>query len=321
MAARSRLRVVDAISEAWIEAIRRPARLLTAGLGVMLSLAGIVAATALVATVQFQVSDEFDLRVATQVELRPAPTVSDTADQYNHADAMFASGDGVSRALHGASGITGVAVIRESTDDLRAQLVRSPDGRSASTSVTVRAVTADGLQALGVRVDGPGWSRWHEQNGARLVLVGDRTADELGLHAGDVGDVLHIDGIPYVLAGVVNDAGRLPAARDGLLVPLTATVPFQMDNASDRIIVTVNTGAATEVAAALPLLIDPVSPDAWVSYSGGSDEGLRRDVDGQIERFAYVLGSVVLLLGIASIGNATLSTVLQRTGEIGLRPG
>src|SRR5690606_5400623 len=67
---RSVLSLGDVFGESWLEVSRRPLRTVLTGLGVALGVAAVVATSALVDTIRFQVSDEFDALLATQVEVR-----------------------------------------------------------------------------------------------------------------------------------------------------------------------------------------------------------------------------------------------------------
>jgi putative ABC transport system permease protein len=284
------------------------------GLGVALSAAAIVTTLTLAATIRFQVSDQFDARRATQVELRPR---SDGAG--SQADHEFPPPPQAVARVEGLSGVEGVAVIRETFEDQRVAINQVADPTAASPRMRVYGLNATGLGALEARVTGPGWQRWHDDTAQRVVVLSGATAAAIG--AGDiaVGDRIFIAGLAFTVSGILDEALRLPALTNGLIVPIGTVALFDLDTDRDRLIVVTAPGAARQVAAVLSRAVSPEDPDIWTAYAPEDEATLRRTVDDQLQALSLGLGAAVLVLGVVSIGNATLTSVMQRIHEIGLR--
>lgn len=317
---------VDAVRESWLEVSRRPLRTVLTGLGVAGGTAAVVATMGLTATIRYQVSDEFDALLATQVDVRPAAqggfgtTVDAVADDGVFDGAFPPDAELIDRASR-LSGVDGIAVLQDSIATMEPDVALSEigDPTTGQLAAPVRGINADGFDALGVRIDGPGWGRWHEQQGEAVALLGRRTADELGIDRVHTGDQIFIGGMPFTLVGIVDRSDRVTALLHGIVIPYTATAPFEMDPERNRIVAVTAPGAAEDVELALPLALSPTDPDQYRTYAAIRSEDIRRAVDEQIQYLALGLGAVVLTLGAVSIGNATLTAVLQRINEIGIR--
>ncbi|MBN2623847.1 MAG: ABC transporter permease [Acidimicrobiales bacterium] len=318
----SRLRALDVVHESWLELSRRPLRTVLTGLGVALGTGAVIATQGLVSTVRYQVSDEFDAQLATQVEVRLRSAVGDEpvgAVATPDAGAGFPPSAGDLDRVAALSGVEGVAVLRDSQQEVPVGLARVTDRTTAGEAAYVRGVDAAGLEAVGARITGQAWSSWHDATGQRVALLGRRTADELGLGEVRPGDQVFVDGLGFTLLGIVEDGGRARGLANGVVVPATATGHFLMSEERDRVLVVTAPGAAKDVEAVLPVALSPTDPERYSAYSPTRSDTLRRAVDGSFHSLALALGAVVMGLGLVSIGNATLTSVLQRINEIGIR--
>ncbi len=310
---RSRLRIVDAIGESWTEISRHIARTLLTAIGVALGVAAIVATSTIVLTIRFQVSDDFDARRATQIDVRAA-----SGDGGTNLSPFPVSS--VSRARsESLSGVTGVAEMRSTGRELPVALSNVAAEAGVPQVSEVMAIDLVGMQALGVAVEGPGWDLWHEDHNERVAVMSHRTAEHLGLSGLAVGDFFFVDGNRFTHMGTVLDSARAPGLMDTVVIPLAASSTLEFDTDRDRLVVVVEPGAAQAVSQALPVALDPALPDVWIAYAPVNDETTRQSVDVRLQSLAVGLGGVILVLGIVSIANATLTSVLQRMNEIGLR--
>lgn len=307
---RSKLRAVDTIAESWIEVTRHPGRAILTALGVALGGAAIVATLTLVATIRFQVSDDFDARLATQVELRSAHTGTDD---------LFPPSKSALGRVAGLDGVEGVAAISETFDVQSVAPNQIDDPSSIPTVAAVFGINPSGLEALEAIVSGPGLSTWHDERSERVLILSRKTARGIGVADIEVGDRLFVGGLGFTVVGIVEESPRLSVLANGLVMPLTTAKLFPLDDERSRLIVVTAPGAAAQIAKVLPLAFDPPKPSAWVAYAPVDDDTLRRAVDDRLQTLALGLGAIVLVLGVVSIANATLTSVLQRIHEIGLR--
>ncbi|MFP3899959.1 MAG: ABC transporter permease [Acidimicrobiia bacterium] len=317
---------VDAVRESWLQVSRRPLRTVLTGLGVAIGAAAVVTTLGLTTTIRYQVSDEFDALLATQVDVRPADPgafangIGDMAGP-GAVDPSFPPPAGLVERASRLSGVEGIAVLQDSMTTAEPDVALSDiaDPTARPLTAPVRGINADGFDALGVVIDGPGWGPWHDERAEAVALLGRRTADALGIDHVRTGDQIFIDGTPFTLVGIVERSPRVSGLRNGVVIPHTATGPFLMDPERNRIVAVTAPGAAGDIEAALPLVLSPTDPDRYRAYSATRDQAIRRAVDDQMQYLAVGLGAVVLILGIVSIGNATLTSVLQRINEIGIR--
>jgi putative ABC transport system permease protein len=307
---RSKLRPVDVVLESWIEVTRHPGRAILTGLGVALGSAAIVATLTLVATIRFQVSDDFDARLATQVELRSVSTTGDL---------LFPpSSSSEARVAH-LRGVEGVALVRETFDAQEITLNQVADPSTIPTLVPVFGINPAGLEALEATITGPGLDTWHNNRSERVALLSRRLLVDMGVSDVDVGDRVFISGLGFTVVGILEESPRLPILKSGAVVPLNTLDLFPVNEDGNRLIAVTDAGAATQIANVLPVAFDPTAPQGWVAYAPVQDDTLRRAVDDRLQTFALGLGAIVMALGIVSITNATLTSVLQRIREIGLR--
>ncbi len=317
----SRVRALDFVGESWLELSRRPVRTILTGLGVALGIAAVVVTQGLVTTVRFQVSEEFDATLATQVEVRlrstpGEPGASDVAE--DDRDAFPPPSDALQR-VDGLSGVEGVAVLRDSEQSVPVGLTAIGSGTNDQAGAVIHGINASGLAAVGATVTGSSWSTWHDAASQRVALIGRITADELGLHEVRPGDVVFLDDLSFTLLGIIEDGGRVPSLANGVAMPATSTASFPMGEDRDRVLTVTAPGAAKDVEAILPVALSPTDPERYVAYARTPSGNLRRAVDSQLQTLALALGAVVIGLGVVSIGNATLTSVLQRISEIGIR--
>lgn len=316
---RSRLRMTDTIAESWLQISRRPGRAFMTALGVALGSAAIVATLSLVTTIRFQVSDEFDALRATQVELRTRDDQAAGAkDGSSDSSAFPPPASDLDRTAK-LTGITGIAAIRETDSDQTISLNQVIDPTAVPTRAPVYGLNAEGLRALDASFTGPGWDRWHDQQQARVVAVPRRLAIALDAPELDVGDRVFINGLSFSVVAIIDTAPRLPGLLQGFIIPATTSDLFPLAYDRDRLIAITLPGAAPQIARVLPTAIAPTAPDRWTAYAPSDDGSLRQAVDDQIRLLSLGLGAIVLLLGAVSISNATLTSVLQRIHEIGLR--
>lgn len=210
-------------------------------------------------------------------------------------------------------------MLQDSRREPEISLTRIDDPTASIVTAPVRGINADGFDVLDVVIDGPGWGLWHEERAEQVAMLGRRTADELGVEHVRIGDQIFVAGNAFTLVGIVELSDRVSGLRNGLIIPHPVTGQFDMDPNRDRVVAVTAPGATEDVVAALPLTLSPTDPDAYRAFSASRNQRIHQAVDDQIRYLGFGLGAVVLVLGVVSIGNATLTSVLQRMHEIGIR--
>jgi ABC-type antimicrobial peptide transport system permease subunit len=78
-------------------------------------------------------------------------------------------------------------------------------------------------------------------------------------------------------------------------------------------------GAATLIAHQAPLALTPNQPSLVQASTAGEPRKVKGQVASDVNTLFLILGGVSLLVGAIGIANVTLVSVIERTGEIGLR--
>jgi putative ABC transport system permease protein len=103
-----------------------------------------------------------------------------------------------------------------------------------------------------------------------------------------------------------------------LLPPPTAKDRVGLDLVS-RVLVNTSLGAARQVAGQSATAPSPNNAKALTVLAPADLSKARKGVQGDVNGLFRVLGLVSLIVGAIGIANATLVTVMERVGEIGLR--
>ena len=308
----SQLRSLDVFTESWMQLSSRPGRTIMTAVGVALGSAAIVVTASLTTTIRYQVSDQFDALRATQIEVRPTENIDGTSTPFSLNSVQ-------TNQLENLNGVVGVAMIRQAHGDQVVSRTRHHNPLDVPILTPVMGITAGSLDVLDADYVGPGWDSWHDATAARVVAVPERLVQRLGGPSLELGDSIFINDLSYLVVAFIEEVERLEALTSALLIPVSALDAFLIDTERNRIVVVTEPGAADQVAAVASLALDPTTPNQWTAYAPVRDETVRREVDNQLQVLSLGLGGIVLLLGTVSIGNSTLTSVLQRLHEIGLR--
>ena len=89
--------------------------------------------------------------------------------------------------------------------------------------------------------------------------------------------------------------------------------------AAGEVLIEVEVGAAELIGTQAPVALAPNEPDSLRASWTPPPSRVRADVQSDVNALFLILGAVSLLVGAIGIANVTLVSVLERTGEIGLR--
>ena len=192
-----------------------------------------------------------------------APSVvTISADTSNDSDAALTVDDAL--VLAELDSVAGV-----SPEDTSTEFVTNGD------IITTTTITGTNEDYLAVRT----YELWQASpltelsvdNELRLAVVGSSTADDLGLTADSVGEKIEIGGLPFVVAGILQEKGGtgFPDPDDQVLVPITTLQKYFTGDEDLRTIAVSATTAMTSAVPSIPAVLKS-SPTVTMSKPSSS---------------------------------------------------
>jgi putative ABC transport system permease protein len=316
--AADRFGFLDLLIEATADLGTRPGRLLMTLAGTILGIGALVATIGFAQTTAGQLARQFDALAATQIVASPAQ--AQDADGNSVATSRL-PWDSVQR-IERLAGIEEAALITEvklHEGSVTAVPINDPSAPS-SAPPRVFAASAGLIDAVeGTVRYGRLFDAGHDERHDRVALLGHRLAERLGITRIDSQPSIFIDGLPYAVVGVFGGVQHRPELLDSVVIPTgAARTDFGLTAPGDvqaRIVI----GAGPQVADQAALALAPDDPDSIdVAAPQGRSE-LADNVQADVNLIFLVLSVVVLLAGGVGIANVTMLSVMERTGEIGLR--
>ncbi len=195
-----------------------------------------------------------------------------------------------------------------------------PEGQaSANLAVTVaspRALATVGVVASAGRLYDEGM----DHRGDRVAVLSQAAAAELGITSVDLSPTIYVSGARLTAIGIIRSGALENQLMQGVIIPPGAAAAIPKQGPPTRqIIVRTATGAAQLIGRQGPYAIDPYEPGRVGAQVPIDPTQLRNQVSGQLTALLLVVAIVTLVVGVISITNITLLSVIQRRPEIGLR--
>lgn len=310
----SGLTLKDLLSEAIAGMFARPGRMFLTILGVVIGLTALVATLGLSRTTSNRIISQFDELAATQIIVNAQSTLTgvdpraipwDAPARLNRLNGVVAAGNlsevDIGEALVSASPVK----------DPRSQTAFKMTVIAASPGLypAVRAGIAAGrLPDLG-----------HSQRADRVALLGLNAAQRLGIIGLEQLPAIAIGDHIYLVMGILQGVARQPDLLGAVILPEgTAQRDFGLVGPGSVVIET-RIGAASLIARQIPLALRPDDPTALKVEYPPEPQRVRDAVQSDLNVMFLLLGGLSLIVGAIGIGNITLVSVIERTGEIGLR--
>jgi ABC-type antimicrobial peptide transport system permease subunit len=313
----SSIRLRDLLDETLAGIFARPARAALTTLGTVLGLASLVATLGISRTAGNQIVERFDELQATQVVVR-ARSSGERQERQGEGLALPWDVEGRLTSLNGVVAAGSVADV-PNPGAVRTVPLRDPEGITERT-VPVLAASAGFLDAVRGHVASGRWfDAGHIGRGDQVAVVGADLAAELG-----IADVARQPGLfvgehLFTVVGIVDEARR----DRGLLgsVVITSTVADERFGVSrpERVVIETDLGAANLIADQAPVALNPNAPESLAASAPPTPTRARDEVQSDVNGLFLLLGVISLVVGAIGIANVTLVTVMERTGEIGLR--
>lgn len=300
-------RSVDLINDIGLSVSRTPIRNMLAGAGAFLAVAIFVFSAAVTTTSAVEVATSFDRLAATSVDL-----VSGRSDV---APIIGAEVDTARiEALPGA-------VAAGTTWRLNEVAVQpgNPAWVLERRPIQASAVDPGAAEVLAFTTDGHGFSAVDHALARPVMLIGAAAIREFESPIRP-GMSVRLDGVEFVVAGIITDAQRGTNALLEVVVPASTAMKFWPSRqGSARVVIEVEVGAAETIAEEAALVVEPHHPDHIVATYDPEAVRLREDITTQVDGIAILVGVGLLITGAFGIAGSMVAAVSERRHEIGIR--
>lgn len=316
--AADRFSFVDLLLEATADLGTRPGRLLMTLAGTVLGIGALVATLGFAQTTAGQLARQFDAFAATQVIASPAKAQNAEGNSVATASLPW---DSVER-MERIAGIEQAALVAEV--DLRDGTVTAVPVNDPSAvpgaAPRVFAASAGLVDTLeGNVLYGRLFDSGHDQRHDRVAVLGNRLADRLGITRVDSQPSIFIDGLPYAVVGVFGDVQQRTELLESVVISTGAARSDFGLSAPGEVQARIVIGAGPQVADQAALSLSPDEPERIDVAAPQARSQLAGNIQADVNLIFVVMSVVVLLAGGVGIANVTMLSVMERTGEIGLR--
>jgi ABC-type antimicrobial peptide transport system permease subunit len=310
---RSRLRLGDLLDEMLAGLFARPVRSLLTTLGTVLGLASLIATVGLSRTAGSQIIDQFDELSASQVMI--------TARSNGRGGTAGVLPWGVEQRLDRLNGVVASGAVADVVNPGAIRTVPVLDVTGEYEHVApVLAASSGLLEAVRGHI---AVGRWfdddHVGRGDPVVVIGSDLAADLGISRLEVQPGLYIGEHYFTVIGIVDEALRDRGFLGAAIITSTmAAERFDVTH-PERVVVEVEIGSGELIAVQGPIALAPSAPENLTAAAPALPQAARDRVAGDVDSLFLLLAIVSLVVGAIGIANVTLVTVMERTGEIGLR--
>jgi macrolide transport system ATP-binding/permease protein len=313
--ARSGITIRDLFSEALAGMFARPGRMMLTVLGVVIGLTALVATLGLSRTAGNRIVSQFDQVAATELFVSARPGMTGIVDPK-------AIPWDASERLHRLNGVVAAGTMSEV--DVRDALVSSSPVKDplnqTAFKMTVHAASPGLFRA--VRADlaaGRVPDAGHSERADRVAVLGPEAARRLGITGLQQLPAIYVGDQLYLVVGILRDVARKPELLGSVIIPEgTARRDFGLVGPGTVVIET-RIGAAYLIADQTKTALRPDDPRILKVEVPQEPRRVRDGVQSDVNVMFLLLSGLSLVVGAIGIANITLVSVMERTGEIGLR--
>lgn len=300
----------DLVREAAASINARRLRTLLTSAGIALGVAAFLGATSVAEAAAASINTRLEQVAVSTVTLRlDVSTRSDPVRIVERAE----------RNLESLDSVTGVGV----SMDLE-QVVRSVDGNPniaqhgrPTPILAVSPAYPVAVEALPTAPIARAFA-----GGGQVALVGALVPGRVDLGTRSLGQVVFVAGRPFEILGTAVRGAIDARVDESILVPLDAAGDLGwLDRGIDEAIVVARTqpGRAHDLAERIRLLAWPENPELVSVTVSADPRQLRAGIETDTLLLVGGLSLLLLIVGVLSIANVMLASVMERLSEIGLR--
>jgi ABC-type antimicrobial peptide transport system permease subunit len=316
VAARPRFRFADLVDETLAGVFARPARAALTTLGTVLGIASLVATLGISRTAGSQIVGRFDELAATQVTVAARTTGSGSSQRA----AALLPWDVESRIdrLNGVVASGAVAEV-DNPGTVRTVPLRDPENVTERL-VPVYASSVGLIEAVRGEISVGRWfDSGHVERRDRVAVIGADVATQFGIDRLDAQPGIFIGDELFTVIGVLDAAARDEGLVSSIVVPYTSAQDRLEVTRPERVVIETDIGAAQLIAEQAPIALAPNGAEALKVTAPRDPTRTKNAVQDDVNQLFLLLGLISLVVGAIGIANVTLVTVMERTGEIGLR--
>jgi macrolide transport system ATP-binding/permease protein len=312
--ASSGITTADLFNEAIAGIFARPGRMALTILGIVIGLTALVATLGLSRTASNRIISQFDELAATEITISGKTGLTG-------ADPRAIPWDAPERLLR-LNGVVAAGTLSEINLDealVSASPMKDPQSQTAF-HLAVQAASPGLFDT--VRADlgtGRFFDLGHSERMERVAVLGPNAALRLGIVGVEHYPAIAIGDHVYMVIGILKSVARQPDLLSAVMIPEgSARHDFGLIGPG-KVIVETRIGATSLIAEQSALALRPDDLSALKIEFLPEPQRLRDAVQSDLNILFFLLGGLSLVVGAVGIGNITLVSVLERTGEIGLR--
>jgi macrolide transport system ATP-binding/permease protein len=310
----SGMTIRDLVNESAAGLFARPGRTVLTVLGTVIGLAALVATLGLSRTAGNRIVGRFDELAATEITVIPKPVASSTSTAALPWDAPERIG-----RLNGVAAVGSLSTLSIGSGLVAASPVSDPQNPT-SLKLTVVAASPGLFNAVRARLKtGVLLDDAHSKRADRVAVLGPNAASRLGITRVDQLPAITIGDDLYLVVGILDGVARQPDLLGAVIIPEGTARRHHRLASPGLVVIETNIGAASVVSRQIALALRPDNPNTLRIVSPPEPKRVRDAVKSDLNLLFLILGGVSLLVGAIGIANVTLVSVIERTGEIGLR--
>jgi hypothetical protein len=153
----------------------------------------------------------------------------------------------------------------------------------------------------------------------RVAVLGATAAERLGIAGVEQLPAIRVGDEVFLVIGIITEVARQFDLLAAVIIPEGTARELYHLTAPQTVVVETRIGATSLIARQAPLALRPDNPEGLKVAFPAEPQRVREAVQSDLDVLFLLLGGVALLVGALGIANVTLVSVLERTGEIGLR--